>query len=187
MTQREINSTIDELFDEFIKADGDINKMDVYQPPKKNETDFSDDITNKTHFSDDSLTLDMSNSFSGDLLNNYIEYFKKKNNKPKQFTLLDGIDKCDPYSTNMPLEEIYYEMTTFLENEKSNPELCAVIPYEELSKKMTTMDELYCLLINGKPFCVSHSVFALLIELTNIKNENKNKKITNVYDIVNLK
>lgn len=183
-SQKDINSTIDALFDEFIKADCDINKMNPIEEPNNQFDEINETKLNKTHFVDQSNTLDVTNSFSGNLMNNYIEYFKKKTKKPQNFTMLDGIDKDDPYSTNMPLEELYFEMTTFLENEKEHPELCKIVPYNEMDQQVVAGDELYCILANGKPLVVSQSLFALLIELTNIKNENKNKII---YDIVNLK
>lgn len=178
-SQKDVNATIDSLFDEFIKADCDINKMNT-------DKKVTDDVIelDKTNFVDNSNVLDMTDSFSGELINNYTEYFKKKTNKPQNFTILDGIDKDDPYSTNMPLEELYFEMMTFLENEKEHPELCKVVNYDDMNQQIVTGDELYCILADGKPLVVSQSLFAILIELTNIKNENKNKVD---YNIVNLK
>ena len=133
--------------------------------------------------------MDFSNSFTGDLLNNFLLYFKKKNNKADKFTLLDGIDVNDPYSTNMPLEEMFFEMNTFVENEKNNPDACKVLPFDMMEKSIVNSDELYCLMIDGKPQLVSQSFFALLIELTNIKNLDYSEKPSNQknYDIINLK
>lgn len=213
MTQKNINSSIDKLFDDFVKADYDINKMDDYlkdesnnESTKKfnnknvdvanntiniNDNDtindaINDTINDKTNFTDDSLILDMSDSFSGELLNNYTEYYKKRTNKGKNFTLLDGIDKNDPYSTNMPLEELYFEMTLYLENETQDPDFCKIIPYNEIDQNIMSSDELYCILLNGSPLVVSKSLFSLLIELTSIKLNDKNKGSNN-YDIINLK
>lgn len=198
MSQKAINSTIDTLFDEFIKAGGDIDKMSCYENENKvDNTDNTENtenvntsdpqISEKTYFTDDSPVLDLTNSFSGDLLNNYVIYFKEKNKKPQNFTLLDGIDKDDPYSTNMALEELYFEMITFVENEKKNPELCKVIHYNDMDRSILNTDELHCVMINGKPELVSQSLFALLIELTNLKNLEKGKKTQNVYHVINLK
>lgn len=191
MTQRDINTNINKLFDEFERAQYDIDKMNIgielsNDNTKNNINDVNKDsitISEKTNFVDNSLILDMSNSFCGELLNNYTEYYKKKTNKPKNFTLLDGIDKNDVLSTNMPLEELYFEMSIFLEQEKNDPDNCKVILYEEMDNNFVSCDELYCVMIDGNPNCVSKSLFALLIELTYIKMENKNA----TYDIVNLK
>ncbi len=225
MSQKEINSAIDTLFDEFIKSGGDIDKMKIDKAKNvtfSNSVDFCDDNqthddddepvtyeqtkttefnkssnideTNeytdtelKTYFNDQTQKLDFTNSFTGDLLNNFLIYFKKKNNKPKNFTLLDGIDTNDLCSTNMPLEEMFFELNIFTENEKNNPKFCEVIPFDKLDKSTVNSDELYCILIDGDPILASQSFFALLLELTNIKHEDLQSKKQRTYDIVSLK
>lgn len=212
MSQKDINTSIDALFDEFIKSGSNIDNMntkntDINKLKKtvtfnevldeglveasnevSNEvldTDIYTDVETKTYYNDNTQKLDFTNSFIGDLLNNFLLYFKKKNNKPENFTLLDGIDINDPYSTNMPLEEMFFELSIFLENEKKNPDACKVVKFEDLDKSIVNNDELYCILINGKPILSSQSFFALLIELTNIKNAHD--KNVSVYNIVSLK
>ena len=222
MSQREINNNIEKLFDEFEKANYDINQMnqsnqsnqlnqsnhlnsnesaignqieskikinnkivdkiDPNDVAESNRTDFIK-ISDKTNFTDDSLVLDMTNSFSGELLNSYAEYYKKKTNKPKHYTLLDGIDKNDPYSTNIPLEELYFEMSVFLEKEKTDPDFCKIINYDDMDHEIVKNEELYCIFENGHPKYVSLSFFSLLVELTEMKINNRN----NIYTIVNIK
>lgn len=225
MSQKDINNMIDTLFDEFVKADGNIDKMDsskiitettnIKNLKKVNfsetvetikmensnnnqsigeeiddiDDDKADELENvakKTYFDDKSLSIDFSDSITGDLLNNFLLYFKKKNKKPNKFTLLDGVDCNDPYSTNMPLEEMYFELALFVEKEKTNPDFCKVVQFENLNKSDVDNDELYCIMENGIPTFASQSFFALLIELTNIKRTSQSKTKIN-YDIVSLK
>ena len=66
MSQKDINSTINALFDDFTRADGDINKM-------KCETENDVVITEvkeKFNYADQSLKLDFTDSFTGSLINN---------------------------------------------------------------------------------------------------------------------
>lgn len=217
LTQKEINSTINNLFDEFINSGCDINKMDPHSYHNNDNDDNNCDdnkniaskniaskntsklksenneelseIEKKIYFEDGHKNIDFSGSFIGDLLNNFLIYFKQKTNKPSNTTLLDGIDVNDPYSTNVALEEMFYEMSLFLECEKNNPKSCEIIKFSDLKKSDMSEDGFNCLLIDGEPAYVSKSFFSLLIELTEIKKEHddmakkkdrENKKTYNI-------
>lgn len=121
-------------------------------------------------------------TFMVDMINNYINHYKKINNKPANFTLFDGINFDDLSSTNAPLEIFYEEMLKYKVNEKSNPNFIKI--YNETERNsMQIIDEMYGILDDGKPVCFSTSFFSLLIEMTNLKNENPNVN----YSIVSLK
>lgn len=141
---------------------------------------------NASYFHDESQVLDFSDSATGDLLNNWTEYFKNKAGKSNNYTLLDGTDKEDPISTNMPLEEFYFEMMRFLQDEKENPDYIKIVKYTNLNKNDVNSDELYCIMKDGQPILASQSLFSILIELTSLKRETSDKVKTKL-EIVNLK
>lgn len=188
------NSDTDSCIDSDIDSDtdSDTDSSNNSDSSDTNSTDESNEViednieseNNASLFHDNSQILDFTNSFTGDLINNFTTYYKKRTGKQQNYTLLDGIDNGDPYSTNMAIEEFYYEMVKFLDEEKANSDNCKIIKYDDLDKDMTNSDELYGILINGDPVFASKSFFSLLIELTNIKN-NGNANV--VYDIVSLK
>lgn len=121
--------------------------------------------------------------FMVNMINNYVSHYKKVNNKGDNFTILDGINFNDVTSTNAPLENFYEEMLKYKINENTNPDYIKIYQYFE-KDKMKIIDELYCIIKNGTPILLSTSFFSLLIELTNLKNENSEKVN---YDIVSLK
>ena len=125
--------------------------------------------------------------FIVDLINNYVNYFNKINKKQK-LTLFDGINFDDPTSTNKQIEEFYIEFEKYKVWETTNKDFIEIYKYEDISDKgfLVDSDDLYCILNNGDPMYVSKSLFSLLIELTNLKNECKNEK-ENVFEVINLK
>ena len=127
-------------------------------------------------------------SFYVDLINNYTEYYKKINNK-KKLSLLEGINDDDPTSTNKQLENFYEEMCLYNIYEKTNPENIKIYEYDDKKNqpKLGEKDNLYGIMKNGEIQYISLSLFSLLIELTNLKIENKEEKFNNNYDIVTLK
>ena len=127
-------------------------------------------------------------SFYVDLINNYTEYYKKINNK-KKLSLLEGINDDDPASTNKQLENFYEEMCLYNIYEKTNPENIKIYEYDDKKNqpKLGEKDNLYGIMKNGEIQYISLSLFSLLIELTNLKIEDKEEKFNNNYDIVTLK
>ncbi len=121
--------------------------------------------------------------FMVNMINNYVSHYKKVNNKNDNFTILDGINFNDVTSTNAPLENFYEEMLKYKINESTNPDYIKIYQYSD-KDNMKIIDELYCIIKNGTPILLSTSFFSLLIELTNLKNENSEKVN---YDIVSLK
>lgn len=119
---------------------------------------------------------DLQAQFMVDLSNNYLTYFKKQNNKPPELNMFDGIDTENETSVNSQLESFYEELIKYkmLSDDDKN-----IYKYEEL-KNFADDDELYSIQHNGNPIVVSKSLFSLLIELTNLQNENPKKK----YDII---
>lgn len=121
--------------------------------------------------------------FTVELINNFIIYFKTREQKAKDFTLFDGTDTSDETSTNMAMEEFYSEMVKFKENERDNPLSTKILKYNEINNEITNSNELYCISKEGLPMYVSQSFFAILIELTNLKREYPDNK----FNIINLK
>ena len=122
-------------------------------------------------------------NFIVEMMNNYTQHYKKISNKEK-LTVLDGINFSDVTSTNIQLENFYEEMLKYKVNETTNPEYIKIYKYSE-REKMKIYDELYVIIKDGEPLFLSTSMFSLLIELTNLKNENAHKNIN--FDIVSLK
>lgn len=110
--------------------------------------------------------------FMVDLTNNYLTYFKKLNNKPQNLTMFDGINIDDITSVNYQTESFYEEMIKYKELSESDKQ---IYKYENLHD-LENNDELYMLQSEGKEICVSKSLFSLLIELTNLQNENPKKQ-----------
>jgi hypothetical protein len=144
-------------------------------------TNVGDKIDENTFFHDESVEVDFSNSTTGNLINNFLEYFKKKTNKSKNFNMVVGIDNNDPISTNLVLEEFYYEMMKYKEGSE---EFIRVLKYKDMDRLMTSGDELYGILKNGEPLLVSQSLFSILQEFTEMKKFIKKKVVV---EIVNLK
>jgi len=170
------------------------NKISQFIPP---ETDLleSNKLTTKpiqiSQTSTQMLTPTASSNnnydiFYVDMINNYLEFYKKNNNKNQDYTMFDGIDTTDPTSTNHSLEQFYEQMCKYKADEVTNPKFIEIYTYEEMYKiKDNIDDELYGIFRNGFPIFVSLSFFSLLIELTNLKNEDTDDKIH--YDIISLK
>lgn len=135
------------------------------------------DVSEETFFDDGTIEIEIANSMSGDLINHFMNYFKGKLNKPKHMSFFDGIDTNDPISTNMIMEELFNEMMKYKE---ADEEFTKVIKYTNLTKNMTEHDELYCIIQNDEPILVSHSLFAILLEFTDIYKKMENKKNHNL-------
>lgn len=106
--------------------------------------------------------------FMVDLSNNYLKYFKKINGNKDNLTMFDGINAENKSSVNSQLESFYEEMIKFKIAPESKKQICK---YENL-KNFENDDELYGIQQNGTIVVVSMSLFALLIELTNLEYEN---------------
>ena len=114
--------------------------------------------------------------FMVNLTNNYLAYFKKINGKPDELNMFDGINVDDELSVNQQLESFYEEMIKYKMLSDSDKN---VYKYENLPD-FADDDELYSIQYDGAQIAVSKSLFSLLIELTNLQNENPKKK----YDII---
>lgn len=127
--------------------------------------------TNKIDIEEDDIFPD----FYRDLFNNYLEYFNKTNRNENK-TLFYGINNNDKSATNKQLEQLYAEMHKYTEFKTTNKNLIEIVLFEKMDKLTINDDfEIYCIFKNGIPHLVSQSFFALLKELTDLKNEdNKN-------------
>lgn len=143
---------------------------------------FADETDSVVDLVVDSAVDSNSEDFMVELINNYTSYFKKIYGKSEKYTLLDGIDTSDDTSTNKALEEFFEELCKFKVCDMTNPSSTKIVQYSKLDT-LDKSDELYAILESGEALCASTSFFAILIELTNLKIENKTK----VYEIVSLK
>lgn len=119
---------------------------------------------------------DQTAQFMVDLSNNFLKYFKKLNGKQEELNMFDGIDPYNDESVNFQLESFYEEMVKFKMLPDSKTQ---IYKYEEI-KNLEDNDELYSIILKGEQIAVSQSLFALLIELTNLQYENPK----NNYEII---
>ena len=133
-----------------------------------------------TFFDDGSIEIEVGNSTTGDLVNHFTNYFKNKMRKPKHTSFFEGIDSNDPISTNMIMEELFSEMMKYKEG---SDEFIQVIKYNELTKDMTTNDELYCIMRNDEPFFVSQCLFSILLEFTEMYKSVGHKYSLRIVDL----
>jgi hypothetical protein len=128
----------------------------------------------------ESFTYDQTCEFYVDMLNNYLEYYKKTNGKPNELTILDGINVNDKYSTNPQLETFHEEMVKYQNMNEENRQL---YKYGEL-ENLKSSDELFGIFSNGtsEPIVISKSLYSLIIEITNLKNENSKNR----YEIISM-
>lgn len=128
-------------------------------------------------------SIDLSeDEFMVEMMNNYLEYYKKKNKKSQSFTLLDEIDVTDTTSTNFALESFYEEMIKFRTDELENNESTKIIPFDESID--IKKNNFYVIKKNNIKILMSKSFFAILIEITNLKREEEIQKKSNYYEII---
>ena len=107
-----------------------------------------------------------------DLLNKYIEYYKKTYPEKNIKNMFQDINFDDQTSTNHIMEMFYFEMLKY--NKIDNN------VYDSIDNIVSdTKTELYGLQINNKDItCVSYSIISLLIEVIN--NDYKNWVLINL-------
>jgi len=98
-----------------------------------------------------------------ELINKYIEYYKKTYPEKNIKNMFQDINFDDQTSTNHIMEMFYFEM---LKYNKINNNIYDSI--DDLNNISDTKTELYGLQINNKDIkCVSYSIISLLIEVIN--------------------
>jgi hypothetical protein len=110
--------------------------------------------------------------FLVNVINEYIIYYKKLKNLPDDFTLFDGINIYDDTSTNVSLEEFYDAKYSYDHNGEKYIKI-----YDDVNEIKDKYYEIYVMLKNNIEFKYSPSLFSLLIEIVNLKNEDSD----NVY------
>lgn len=128
--------------------------------------------------------------FIMNMLNNYHEYYKQTMGISKNIKFIDGIDNANSSEdlkdkktklTNHEMEKFYEEQVKYNEAEKEKSDYNKIYDTNTF-EKMVIGDELYCIFEDGVPIMYSSSLFSLLIEITNLKNEHANN-----YTIISLK
>lgn len=107
-----------------------------------------------------------------DLLNKYIEYYKKTYPEKNIKNMFHDINFDDQTSTNHIMEMFYFEMLKYNKIDNNI--------YDSIDNIVSdTKTELYGLQINNKEIkCVSYSIISLLIEVIN--NDYKDWVIINL-------
>jgi len=109
------------------------------------------------------------------LLNKYIEYYKKAYPENNIKNMFDKINYDDQSSTNHIMEMFYYEMHKY---NKLDNEIYTSMDDIQLEQN-EKINELFGLQINNNEIkCVSYCIISLLIEIIN--NEYKNWNIINI-------
>jgi hypothetical protein len=116
--------------------------------------------------------MNMDNEKFSNLINKYIEYYKKINPDKPLKNMFDEINYDVPTSTNHIMEMFYEDL---LKYNNFNNDIYESVDDIDINK----VDELFLLNIDNNPKYVSESVLSLLIL---INNENINN-----WNIVNLK
>jgi len=139
--------------------------------------DINTELKNSSELSD----------FMVDVLNEYLIYYKNIFQKTSQSTLFDGIDANNSTSTNFQLEDFYGAKYKFESYEKTNPKLTQIYSVDEYKNSDININdyELFGIKYNDDLLYVSPSLFAILIEIVNLKYENKSN--TDSYVIIPIK
>lgn len=110
-------------------------------------------------------------SFMVDMINNFTKYYLKKS----KGGILEGIDENNPASTNHHIEEFYRHMDDYRVYEKIDKEFVETYSEitDELKERINTSENQWYGIVNGRIITtVSKSLFAILIEFTNLRNES---------------
>ena len=107
------------------------------------------------------------------LINEYTRYYNNIYNKKQKSSLFDGIDSDVVSSTNRQLEEFYDAKYKFDEISKKNPNYSTIYKPGEID--IDSCEELYGIYDKNKLLVVSQSLFAVLIEMTNINKDSSNR------------
>ena len=100
--------------------------------------------------------------FMVNIVNNYVKFYR---DEIKSIGLFDGINQSDMASTNLQLSLLYSEMKTY---EAMSSDLKKVI---DVSNQPNLKFIIYK---DDKPFRTSSSLFSLLIEISNLQEEDPN-------------
>jgi hypothetical protein len=124
----------------------------------------------------DDIETNNLNDIYQDIINKYIEYYKKTYTDKNVKNMFENINYDDQTSTNHIMEIFYTE----------------ILKYNKLDNKIYTNSddfdkdkytELYGLQINGNIKCVSVCILSLIIEIINNQNDNDYKN----WNIIHLK
>jgi len=112
--------------------------------------------------------------FVVDLLNEFTIYYKQLNNLPDNYSMIGDISTTDVTNTNKILEEFYDAQTKYAKYEMLSPDTNKLYSPDSY---VDTGDEMFGISKNDELILVSQSLFAVLIELVNLKREsNKGEK-----------
>lgn len=104
----------------------------------------------------------MDPEFMVEIVNNYIQFYRSE---VEDVDIFSGIDEKDMASTNRQLSLLYAEKEIFENSDEESTKITL------LSTNTPSKD--YIIYKNNIPYCTSSSLFAVLIEITNLKNEDQ--------------
>jgi hypothetical protein len=160
-------------FDDILKQNGFEPSLSAEADKEKNKETNKEKNKSKIDASlYDLLDSDKSEhvaTFIVKLINQYIRYFNNTRNI-KSASLFDNIDPNDDTSTNRQLEDFYDAKQKFELLPKKIPNYTTL--YEPQKLDASTCEELYGIFKKRSLIIVSQSLFAVLIEITNLISEN---------------
>jgi hypothetical protein len=123
----------------------------------------NNDTTNNNTTNNENIFNDNIYDIYQELINKYIEYYKKTYPEKNIKNMFQDINFDDQTSTNHIMEMFYFEMLKY--NKTDNNIYHSI---DDLNNISDTKTELYGLQINNKDIkCVSNSIISLLIEVIN--------------------
>jgi hypothetical protein len=129
-------------------------------------------------------TIDENNHYDANIieqiLNEFMIYHKGVNHLTNKTSMFDGIDTSNVTATNKQMEEFYdaqYKFITCVKAYEHFTNVCCPASFNDNKDY-----ELFSIRKNNKLHLLSHSLFALLIEIVNLKNECTDVNIK--YDII---
>ena len=142
-------------------SDEDVDQEDMTLRIGETEDNF---VENSLHLAE-ILPL-----FFFEMFNEYMIYYKNVNREAENTNLFDGVDIKNKMSTNKQLEYFYEAKFKFEEYQKTNPELTNVYTPDNFTDNSD--NELFGIRKNNILEAVSPSLFALFIEIVNLKREH---------------
>ena len=157
-----------------------MNDSNLFSLISKVTSDINDEISEKYIIEGEEPPQEYVYSFVTQMLNEYLMYYKRVNNKPKNFTLFSDIDGKKESSTNHILEEYYGHIHEYNKlTAESNPNIELFNPD---SINDLEFDQIFGLVSNDKLTYVSGSIITIIKEIVENKLKYTNYQIIVVKD-----
>lgn len=173
MEELEISESFELKSDEIIVFDReDDNQNEIDELDGETNDEIDDETDDETNIFGQKTDNSETSEFIMEILNTYIKYYQKINNKKENFNLFDEIDVNDDKSINLALSQLYELMCQYREHHKLNPLMNQVYYVNDSqTKQLKDVDQLFGIMVDGILQKISPSMFAILIEATNMRLE----------------